>query len=409
LLPGCWDREEIEDLAIVRALAVDYLGGGRLAPFLVTLSVIRPQDIASGGSDGGGGGGGGSAVRLYLGTGATIDLAIQQASFGLARRIFLSHNELVLVGEEAARQGIFNITDFIMRNQEMRLTNQILIVPGLAHDVLEVQERLESSVADEILGLIKQAQETSEADPQQTFVLMRRLSSPGIEAYAPLLKVSPSMVETIPELLDPQKQQGGGGDSGQGGGGGPPEERIPEEVLHLTGTAVFRGDTLAGYLNHIETRGFLWLTGGTTRGVITLHDPLDPDRHVNTSIIRSFVTITPQVRDGRISFRVEIEEEGDIISQTGLTDLATPEMIRLLNSAKAAAIKVEIEKALARLQEMGTDIVGFGAALRRKDYKTWQKVGEQWPEIFRDLEIEVHVNAHIRRTGLLSRPVRPTR
>jgi hypothetical protein len=50
---GCWDQVEVEQLAIIRAIAVDYLPG-RKAPYLVTLSVQRPADVAGG--EGGGGG-----------------------------------------------------------------------------------------------------------------------------------------------------------------------------------------------------------------------------------------------------------------------------------------------------------------------------------------------------------------
>lgn len=396
LIPGCWDREEINQLAIVRTIAIDYLPGRR-APFLVTVNVIRP--IGSSGSDSGGGAG---PTRLYMGTGASIDLALQQAGFAMSRRIFLSHNQIILVGEVLAQHGMHIVTDFTVHNQEMRLTNLVLVVPGLAHDILQVQERMEGSVADEIQGLLDQARKTSEAEPRQSYQILRDFSTPGKEAYAPVIRTSPSMEQAIPKLQDAQQQQAESNSNDR-------QTRLPPEVMHLAGTAVFGGDKLAGYLNHIETRGFLWLTGGSTRGVITLTDPLHPEHLVNTSVSRSSVTLTPQVSGDSISFRVEVMEEGDIISQSSMADLSTPEMIRLLNSAKAAAIKVEIEKALDRLQEMGTDIVGFGASLRRSDYQAWQKVEKQWPEVFRNLDIDVHVTANIRRTGMLSRPVRVTR
>lgn len=403
LLPGCWNRVEIDELAIVRAVAVDYLPG-RKAPYFVTLSVIKPGQFASGD-----GGGGANPTVLFSGVGATIELAIQQASFTISRRIYLSHNEVLLLGEEAARHGLHDILDFILRSSQMRLTNFLLVVPGMAHEALHVKERLEGGITDEILGLVRQAQVSSEANPQELFKILRQLSTPGQEACVAVLRVGIVPEKVLPQVEEADKQmenQKNGSNKQEGGG---ETETEPKQQLVLAGTAVFRGGRLAGFLNEIETRGFLWLTNGVKRGIIEVHDPQDPEETVGLGIIRAEAKITPSMEKGKISFLVEVEEEGDIFSQTGPSDTSSPEVIKLLNSAKAGAIKEEIEKALYKLQDLGTDIVGFGAALNRRYPREFAKLGGQWPEIFRGVEIEVRVTANVRRSGLLSRPARISR
>ncbi|MBS4021999.1 MAG: Ger(x)C family spore germination protein [Dethiobacter sp.] len=405
-LPGCWSQVEIDDLAIVRAIAIDYLPDRR-APFLVTMDVIRPGDIAGGGDAGGGGGGGGSPTRLFTGNGATIDLAIQQASFNISRRIFLSHNELVLVSEDMAKHGLHSVMDFIMRDNQMRLTNFVLVAPGMAHDILAAPERLETGIADEILGLLAQARTSSEADPQEAYRMQRQMSTPGQDTHAPVLRISPHLTEVIPEFREEMMEQGQdeGSQESQGqGAGGAEEQVVPQKELTLAGAAVFCGDVLRGFLDPIETRGFLLLKNGVKLAAIVVPDPLNPEKKVVLTVSRAQATITPVLSGGKVSFSIEVVAEGDLASQRSESDLSAPEMLKKLGSAKAAAIKIEIEKALQKLQELESDIVGFGAILNRSHPQVFREIGENWPQVFTQLEFDIHVTAHIRRTGQLSRP-----
>ncbi|MBS3989176.1 MAG: Ger(x)C family spore germination protein [Dethiobacter sp.] len=395
---GCWDQAEIESLAIVRAVAIDYLPGRR-APYLVTLAVKRPAAI---GQEGGGGGGGGGQVTLYSGVGASIELAIRQAALHIPRRIFLTHNDLIIVGRELAEHGLFPVLDFVVRNPDMRLSASLLVAKGTGQEILHTAERLEGSVTDEIHGLLDQAEDTSETQPEPIFRFLRKMTTPGEEAYTVSITTAP-----LPEDK-PSKANGAGG-SGEGNGGNGGGGAKQEKMLAMDGMAVFRGDRLAGILNHSEARGKLWLAGMTTRGIMAAHDPVHPEKTVTLSLTRSQTKITPSVQGGRISFRVEVEAEGNLISQSSQADLSTPEMIEKLNSAKAGAIKVEMEKALQKMRQLETDVVGFGVLLNRREPKAFREVADRWPETFVQLPVEIHVKAYIRRTGMQSKPARITR
>jgi spore germination protein KC len=409
--PGCWDQTEVEDLAVIRAIGVDYLPGRR-SPYLVTLAVKRPAGLS--GEDGGSG----EPTELYTGVGASINLAIQQASFSLAKAVFLSHTDVIIVGEELAKHGLnHHLLDFIVRNPQTRLNMFLLITKGMAHDVLSVPERLEDSNSDEILSLIKVAAETSESNPQEIFKFLFQMTTPGQDPHAAVINVGPRVADVIPELDSGEEESpDGGGEGGGGGGGGNGGgessgggEKEEDKILSLDGTAVFDGDKLAGILNHIESRGVLWLRGDVTRGVMTVNDPLQPEHTVNLFIARTQTKVTPVVSNGRFFFRVEIESEGDILSQTSDADLATPEAIEKLNSAKAGAIKEEIEKGLSKIQELQTDIVGFGTLLNRRHHKLFKNMADRWPEEFSKLNVEIHVTANVRRTGQHSNPTRINR
>lgn len=399
LLPaGCWSRAEIDKLAIVRCLAIDYLPEAD-EPYLVTLSVARPAALPAG--NGGGGAGGGALT--FSGTGPSLDLALQNATLSMPRHAFFTHNEVVLIGEEAARHGLQELVDLVMRFHQLRLTNFLLFVPGTAHDVLLADSRLEAALPQEILGLLEQDRLSSEGDPLEIYHILRQAVTEGQEAHLAVLRLAPPPEQAMPEIAAEKQPAGGQGDgagAGQQAGAAP-----PPEVLSIDGTAVFRDDKLAGFLTRRETRGYLLLAGRIRRGELSVPDPLAPGKSVSLGILRGKSKITPRLEAGRLSFLVEAELEGDILHQESPENLATPEMLERLGAAKAQALQEEMAQTLRRLQEMEADIVGFGTILRRRHPQTFRALAGRWPQVFRTLEVEIRVKAHIRRTGLLSRPV----
>ncbi|MEH6996427.1 Ger(x)C family spore germination protein, partial [Neobacillus drentensis] len=53
---GCWDRTEVNDLAIVTAAAIDKKENNQIE---LSLQLFIPKSLSMGGGQGGGGGGGG--------------------------------------------------------------------------------------------------------------------------------------------------------------------------------------------------------------------------------------------------------------------------------------------------------------------------------------------------------------
>ena len=396
-LTGCWSRVEIEQLAIVRCLAVDYLPEAS-EPYLVTLSVARPAAIPAG--DGGGGGG---AAQVFSGTGTSLELALHNVALALPRYAYFTHNGVVLIGGEAAKRGLQETVDLVTRFHQLRLTNFMLLVPGKAHDVLLASGRLEASLPQEILGLLEQVSLRSEGDPQEFYHVLRQAVTAGQEAHLAVLRLEPPPELALPEIAA-KKQPAGG--QGEGAGAGRREGVTPPpEVLSIDGTAVFRNDKLAGFLTPQETRGYLLLAGRVRRGVLSVPDPLVPGKSVSLGILRGKSNITPRLEAGRLSFLVEAELEGDLLSQESPENLSTPEMLEMLGAVKAHALKEEMEQTLHRLQEMEADIVGFGTILWRQNPQAFRELADRWPQVFRNLEVEIRVQAHLRRTGLISRPV----
>jgi spore germination protein KC len=405
---GCWDHIEIEELALVRTIAIDYLPGRR-APYLVTFAISLPSDVV----EGEGGGGGAEPTQLFSGVGATLNLALRQASLNLSRRVFLSHAEVIVIGEEMAKHGLAHVFDFILRSPQIRLNSHLVFTKGLAQQILTTTERLEVGITEEIIGMIEQSRYLPETEPLPAYRFLQKVVTPGQEAYSALLLKSPPLEEVIPGLEAEQKpggeEEGGGGGSGGSGqegessGGG----EKAAEVLTMTGVAAFRDDKLAGLLDATETRGFQWFLGKTSRTYLAIPDPEQPEESITLLVSRVQTKIKPQIKNGQVSFSVEVITEGDIRSQTAASKLNTPEMINKINSANAAVIKKEMEKSLRKMQQLQVDLVGFGTILHRHEPKLFSRLQDNWSEQFSRLKVEIVVTFDVRRTGLQSNPARP--
>ncbi|MCW3489295.1 Ger(x)C family spore germination protein [Dethiobacter alkaliphilus] len=408
LFAGCWDQVEIEDLAVVRAIGLDYLPG-RQSPYLVTLAIKRPAGIEEDP------GGGGEPTIIYSGVGASVDLAIQQATKTMSKTLFLAHAEVYLIGEEAAKAGVSHFLDFIIRNPQARLNGFMLVTEGMAHDALQLTERMEESISEEILSLIFTSQETSETEVDEVFIFLRQMSTPGKDPHAGALTVKAPLAEQINNEVGPDDNNDNGQEENEeeeqdNGNGEENDAGNQEDDVHaLEGIAVFAGDKLADILSYPESRGILWLTGNMRRGIMAVNDPVHPEHIVSILIARTETKITPVVENGEFSFRIEVDTEGDLESQSSETDLSKPEEIEKLNDALAGVIKEEMEKTLRRLQELQTDVMGLGMRLNRRHPQLYQEVADRWPEEFSKVNVDIHVEANIRRTGQHSHTTRVNR
>ncbi|WP_246061693.1 hypothetical protein [Paenibacillus oralis] len=86
-LGGCWDRTELNDLALITALAFDQAENNQVR---ATVQFILPQNQAGGGTMGGGAAGAGAAKRTSVRSemGRDISDALSKLQREIPRRMF---------------------------------------------------------------------------------------------------------------------------------------------------------------------------------------------------------------------------------------------------------------------------------------------------------------------------------
>jgi spore germination protein KC len=367
LLSGCWDRTEVNDLALIVGLGIDQKKDGQI---MVTVELIVPKAAGGGGQILGGGGGMGTMVKS--GTGTTVADAISNLQEKLPRRVFWGHTKVIVFGEKAAKAGIRQHLDFLSRNPQARLRSDVLVSKGTAKSVLELIPPIEQS-SSEVL------RELSESK------LLLRVTIK--EALQMLSGDTGALALPMVKILPPEKGK-----------------KDLETIAFIQRTAIFKKDKMIGDINDQLTRGVLWLRDEIKRANITV-SPKGEKGNITATMIRAHTEFVPKYEKGKWKMIVKVTTEDDIILNGTKLDLLNPKYAKMVEKELENATNKRIRDALKKVQkEMKADIFEFAEIFHRKYPREWNRVKNRWEEIFPTVEVVVKTKVYVRRPGIDTAP-----
>lgn len=368
MLSGCLGYKEVNDLAIVTGAAVDRTENQQLH---LTLQIAVPGKISTSEKDGGES----KASVTVSDQGETVMDAFRNIQKKLSRKLFFSHNEIIIIGNTVAAEGVSEILDFFTRYNEARLKTKMLIANGEAGAMLSTKPLLEKLSSEEI-------RKTEIETPMIEVTLkefLDMLLTEGIEPIAPQISI--------------QKIANGWGNNASSANS--------DNITAINGAAIFRGDRLAGWLGDKETRGIQWLRNHLKTGVITINMPQDKGGgRVSLEILKNRTNITPMIVKGKAKMEIDIWTKTDLYENTSGLALKSSNDLHIIERLVEKDVKQRLESALVKAQQMGSDIFGFGNAIQRKYPSKWKNIyKESWGDDFRHLEVIIIPHAQILRTG----------
>src|SRR5690606_17992596 len=114
LFSGCWDRVEVTDLSIAVALGIHRNDNGE---FEISVQVLNPAETAANTGDGSGYD---TPVTTYSATGNILFEAARKLTTKTPSEMYMSHLRIIVVGEEVAKEGIYDVLDVLSRDPEVR-------------------------------------------------------------------------------------------------------------------------------------------------------------------------------------------------------------------------------------------------------------------------------------------------
>ncbi|WP_419872646.1 Ger(x)C family spore germination protein [Candidatus Pristimantibacillus sp. PTI5] len=369
-LTGCWNRVEVNDIAVVTAMGVDKIDGNRIR---LSLQIGVPATFGAAGNMSGN-------VRSTFNaseTGVTLSDAYRRIQEKLSRRIFLSHSRVLIIGEKSAKDGVSYIIDFFARYQEPRVNALIVFTNGEASEFLKSKPLLEKVPSEETREIMKQGigLKVSIKD------FWDMLISDGVEPVAPRFKLVP---------LDSKN------DSGQ-------ESSASQIVQAISGAAVFKKDKLIGWMNASESRGILHLRNELDLGVITVNIPEEKGGgKVSVKFIKADTDFNPYFQDGQLKMAVKSRSKVTVLENASPINLSQSKELAYIETKLEESIKQRMELALAKAQkQFRSDIFGFGRIVYQSYPKQWNNsYKEKWDTVFPDLEVTIKAKVSIKRIGL---------
>ncbi|MBZ2175547.1 Ger(x)C family spore germination protein [Schnuerera sp. xch1] len=386
-LAGCFDARELDDLGISLVIGVD-LQDNRI---LVTAEVVDPSVSAQEnevGSDG--------SVKYVQGTGGNIFEALRDITLKFDRRIYLSHNKVIIFGEDFAKKDVVLYMDELFRDREQRETVYILIAKGSkAYEVMGINSGLEELPADYVHRLIKNIEFNPKTVDTNIAEYLKYYYNLG---QHPVVGV----VERRQRRdIDKSEQKTG----------------TRETELSVLGSAIFKGDSLAGYLNGNDTKSYNFIIDNIQVSPITFPSPLsyeetgkklvqNEERLSSISIIRNRTKNDVEIRGDRLILKTEVNIRGTLREVIGDIDVSKEENLKKMEEACSKTVEEGIKLAVEKVQkEYELDIFGFGLVFHRKYPEQWEKIKENWDQIFADADFQIDVKTHIIRTGLINKPL----
>lgn len=364
LLSGCWSSKEIEDLALYLGMSMDvgkptraekqFEGQGATYPkqnkLLVTVQVV-PTGASTRDNK--------SMEKMspffnIAGSGDSVLQIFRQFSLRLDRPIIGHHLKVIVISSDLLKQqGIEQLTDFFLRDNDIRPSCIVLVSKEKAAATLDETPNKEIPAVS-LVGMSRNRSRTSK--------VMRPLTLSRLDGLTHAKKSF-----AIQRLVKGSQE------------------------TDFSGAEIIKGSTgkSIGALTEDETMCLTWLRGEGGSGVIKVYDTRGEPLVFELKSLES--KITPHVEGEQISFDVKITTTGRIIETWSEGDTSTTQ-----KSADEGSLILEKEliemmtRLINKLQNTyAVDIAGFGDQLAIKYPSVWKKVESDWDERFSQSNIKM--------------------
>lgn len=382
-ITGCWGRSDVDDIGIVIGLGIDYLPDDK--PVLLSAQVINPSAMGSSSNSSKD-----NPFVIITSQGITFFDAIRNFSESYPRKLIFSHNKLIVIGKIFAERDIKEVIDYIDRDREFRENIWVFTADKSAKEVMQTELSIETLPAMGLAIIMEEHLENAFSIPIKFHDFSNRLKGDIKVGTTPLIKLvdkEKNLKEKLGELGETIEKS---------------KFTKPKEV-NIAQTAIFKDKKLIGTIDKNETRGLLWLRDKLKGGTVIISE--ENDKKVSVFIEEGTTTITPTVKGDQVSMKIECEATARISQVETDLDLLDKKVIDHLEEETEKILTSRVRRVLDMAQnELKTDFVGFGEHLYNQQPEEWERLKDQWEEIFPNVKYEIDFNITITEVGLIKNP-----
>jgi spore germination protein KC len=375
LLSGCWNQEELTNLAFVMALGIDKAKNNE--GYTLTFEIVNPANVSSSIT----GGGQGAPVAVYKSTGKTLFDATRKASKEISRKVYFAHTNAVVISEEVAKKGVSDILDIMDRDPGFRTTTQVFIARNASAE--KVVSTLTALDKIPVYKLVKSMDVTEQLLGENTKVtvedLINNIVNSGKEPFVNgvLLTGKQSMGRKMSNIAADK----------------------PDVIIKFDSMGIFKGPKLIGWIDGPNARGLIWVLN-KVKSTDVFVDWQGKKEAIGMIVRRSNVKILPSIRNGKPFIQVAIKAEGDLEEVNSSVDITDPVVIKKLEDMFSKEIKKEVSESIKTVQAKKSDVFGFGETIHRAYPKTWKKLKSNWNGEFSSMDFSVKADLYLRRHGI---------
>lgn len=363
-MSGCWNYRDIDRLNVVTGITVDK--SPDKSKYLVTAEIV---EIETGGRE--------AMVNpsQMQAEGETFFDALRNMVSAAGKKLFVSHMKVIIISQDVAREGITQILDFIMRDNEPRLEMELLVSrEETANEILNYKSIGEKLRCLKLHEMLESQKNLSKAPIIECVKFIQAVSSDGECGILPLV-----------------------GNTVING----------EKALEISGTAIFKKDKLIGFLNGDETKYLLFINNMINAGILPEMGKGENTNHsVSLEIFKNKTKIKPVYSNGKITININAKTTVAIGEDGSRTNLIDKKKRDILKTSAEKSLEKNIKALVKKVQdEYNADIFGFGNQVKMQMPSTWRKISYNWDDLFQDLTVNVKSEMEIRASGTSEKPV----
>ena len=329
-LSGCYNYKELNEYSIVTGIAIDKTNEGYKVSTLISNVPKSSSGTESNNS---------SDIVVYEGVGESIFSAFKDIGLISPKELYLNSFSILIISEEAAKDGINPILDFFIRYSSSRNNFDIVISKDCeAKDTLKILTSITNSPSQSISDNLKTTTELQGGIKKVTFDdLVSTIIKDGIDPT----------ISTISIIGD--KEIGFTKDN--------LESSEPSSYIKLGSIAAFKDDKLVDFATHEESVGINIIT----KKIKEIYFTFDYKDGFVVIDATSFKTdINTKINNNTPMINIDMKGEVRIMETMGNIDLEDDKTILEIQKKANDIFKSFVKKAINFSIKNKSDILGIG-------------------------------------------------
>ena len=361
LITGCYNYQELNNLSIVTGTSIEKIDN----KYKITIQVVNPKksdDTSSTNQP---------TFITYSQLGDTLQEAYRNIVLTSSRRIYGSHINILIISEDIAKEDISQILDFVFRNTEMRKEFNVLLSKEPSK-LLELNTPITNISSNNIKDTLTADTLHLAASRKITFnEMMNMYLNPNLEIVLPTVEMIGNFNEG--ENIDNLKNTN------------------PNADYKLTGLAIFKGNKILTTLNEKESVNYNIVTNNVTNTLLK-HECQNNKYIVHK--INELSTIQ-EIDPKKNKLKVKISGTAIISEVQCDYDLTKPKTIEKIQEDINKELVKNTTDIIKKFQEQSTDVFGFEDIYYKNYYKDYNKIKDNYEEIFKNMQIDITSNIKV--------------
>ena len=351
---GCGNYIEIEQLSPVAGIAIDKSPIG----YKLTAEIIDVDESTKEPK----------FVSLRLSTdGKSIFDCVRNMINLTAKKLYFGHTSVIIVSKDIAKDSIIPILDFIFRDSETRI-NMYMVVSDeyTANEILHLKSVSTDIRAFEIDTMIVSNDQLSKVPNTSVYQLTNYIGTPGLYPVIPTVRME------LNEGL---------------------------ETIALSGGAIFKKGKLEGFLGLDDIKYLRFIRNEIKGGLFIFNIS---NTTISLEIFKNKTKVRPKIVNDQLVMEIKIKTIVNIGEIDGEIDTLHENSINRIKTIAEKSLEDDILQFIKTIQtDYGLDIFGFGNIVKQRMPDLWKEIEADWDNIFKELDIDVNADIHIRSSGNL--------